>query len=423
MTQPDGTSQNAESGKAMAKQDGKASGNRFSTAYWTDRVFRPTYTRDGVQTNVEQYSARISHGGIRHTVPLGTNNQDEAARRAVKLYKTVKQSGWAEALRLFRPGAEPVNKTLTIGRYLEHVGDLHPLPVRTLANYSYALRRIACDIAGKKLTNGAQFDPKGRWKKFADEIPLAIITPLKVETWRTGFINPHRMDHVAEQRANRSANSYLRNARALFSRRILESMQKNSVTLPDPLPFAGVRADGKTGSTRYRSQIDAATILARGRADLSQLDPDAYGVVLLALAAGLRRSEIDALQRNNLIRDKGIVRVVTTAQRRVKSDESEGDVHVDDGVFAELERVCRKGSTPYIIEPNTEFPKTKAVQVYRCDATFARVNAWLRKQGITSPKPLHTLRKEFGSVVAAAGDIFQASRQLRHAQLSTTELL
>lgn len=145
--------------------------------------------------------------------------------------------------------------------------------------------------------------------------------------------------------------------------------------------------------------------------------------MLLALGAGLRRSEIDGLIKQNLMRDKGIVRVMTTAQKRVKSDESEGDVFVDDGVFVELERAVlnRERATLFVIEPNTEFPKTKAAQVYRCDATFDRVNAWLRGQGITSAKPLHTLRKEFGSVVAAAGDIFQASRQLRHAQISTTE--
>lgn len=238
MTQPDATGQNGESGKAVAKQSGKASGNRFSTAYWESRVFRPAYTRDGETIQVSQFSARISHGGERKTIPLATNNQDEAARRAVKLYKTLKQSGWDAALRLFRPDAEVKDKALTIGAYLAHVEDLLTMPVRTFANYSYALRRIAGDIAGAKLAKGAQFDPSGRWKKTADEIPLAAITPTKAEAWRTAFIKPHRSNHVAEQRATRSANSYLRNARALFSRRILEAMQKHGVTLPDPLPCA-----------------------------------------------------------------------------------------------------------------------------------------------------------------------------------------
>jgi integrase len=50
----------------------------------------------------------------------------------------------------------------------------------------------------------------------------------------------------------------------------------------------------------------------------------------------------------------------------------------------------------------------------------SQATTWLRQQGIMTAKPLHTLRKEFGSVVASSGDIHQAQRQLRHAQISTT---
>lgn len=60
----------------------------------------------------------------------------------------------------------------------------------------------------------------------ADEIPLAMITPVKVEDWRTNYVEAHRGDNLAEQRATRSPNSYLRNARALFSRRVLDAMKK-----------------------------------------------------------------------------------------------------------------------------------------------------------------------------------------------------
>src|SRR5688572_17083580 len=116
MTQPEKLPQNGESGKAVAKQIGKASGNRFSTAYWESRVFRPAYTRDGETIQVSQFSARISHGGKRNTVPLATNDKDEAARRAVKLFKVLKQSGWDAALNLFRPDAKKIDGELTIGR-------------------------------------------------------------------------------------------------------------------------------------------------------------------------------------------------------------------------------------------------------------------------------------------------------------------
>jgi integrase len=90
-------------------------------------------------------------------------------------------------------------------------------------------------------------------------------------------------------------------------------------------------------------------------------------------------------------------------------------------LIRELATTRREGSTLYVVEPDTEHPTSKAAQVYRAQDTFRRVTTWLRGKGVMGSKPLHTLRKEFGSVVAATGDIHQAQRQLRHAQISTTE--
>lgn len=432
MTLPDVTGRNGESAKEVQKQkpfdsargSAKAGANRFSAAFWETRVYRPTYTRDGERIEVAQYWVQIAHAGRRHAVPLGANNAEEAARRALKLFKALKTQGWDAALRLFKPDAAPVEdkEALTIGRYLGLVDEYAPLSPITFSNYAYAIRRVAADIAGTKLGKGAnRFDPKGPWRELADTVPLGAITPVAVEDWRARFLKAHRGNAVKEQRATRTVNHYLQNSRALFSRRILDAMRKHDVKLPDPLPFAGVRLEQKAGSTRYRSQIDAGALLQTAKAELAEGDPDGYAVVLLALGAGLRRSEIDSLQWQHVMPDRGVIRVLTTAQRRVKSDESEGDVQVDPGLFAELERTRRPGKTLFVVEPDIEHPQSKSAQVYRADKTFTRVTAWLRKQGVMTIKPLHTLRKEFGSVVAAAGDIHQAQRQLRHAQISTTE--
>lgn len=422
MTQPEKASQNGENAKGVQKQNAKASANRFSSDYWEERVYRPTYTRDGKRTEVSQYFVQIAHAGQRHAVQLASNNKEEAARNALKLFKTLKRDGWDAALRLFRKD-EPINKDLTVGKYLGLVDDYTTMPTRTLANYSYALRRIAGDIAGAKMEKGAnRFDPAGKWRNSVDGIPLAKVTPVAVEGWRTAFIKARKGDAVKEQRAVRSTNSFIRNARALFSRNILELMKKKSVELPTPLPFDGVRMAEGIGSTRYRSQIDASKLLNAARVKFAESDPDAYAVILLAQGAGLRRSEIDKLQWQNVMPDRGIIRVMTTAQGGVKSDDSDGDIFVDAGLFAELERTRRPGSTLYVVQPNTEHRKTKAAQYYRADKTFKKALSWLRTEfGITDLRPIHAMRKEFGSVVASEGDIHQAQRQLRHAQISTTE--
>jgi integrase len=57
---------------------------------------------------------------------------------------------------------------------------------------------------------------------------------------------------------------------------------------------------------------------------------------------------------------------------------------------------------------------------YRCERHFDRLIRWLRSKGVTASNPLHTLRKEFGSQIAAQAGIFAASMALRHADIQLT---
>jgi hypothetical protein len=57
---------------------------------------------------------------------------------------------------------------------------------------------------------------------------------------------------------------------------------------------------------------------------------------------------------------------------------------------------------------------------YRCESTFDFVNLWLRRHGVDAEKPLHTLRKESGSLVAQQFGLFLAQQHLRHRDISTT---
>jgi len=57
---------------------------------------------------------------------------------------------------------------------------------------------------------------------------------------------------------------------------------------------------------------------------------------------------------------------------------------------------------------------------YRCQRLFEELSGWLRDHGVTGNKPLHTLRKEFGSQVCAKHGIYAASTALRHADIAIT---
>ena len=49
--------------------------------------------------------------------------------------------------------------------------------------------------------------------------------------------------------------------------------------------------------------------------------------------------------------------------------------------------------------------------------TLERLSAWLRKHGVTARKPIHELRKEFGSMINRKHGLSAASDQLRHSVL------
>jgi hypothetical protein len=57
---------------------------------------------------------------------------------------------------------------------------------------------------------------------------------------------------------------------------------------------------------------------------------------------------------------------------------------------------------------------------YRCESHFDTLNAWLRGKGVNTQKPLHTLRKEYGSLINKAHGIHAASKALRHPDISVT---
>jgi len=61
------------------------------------------------------------------------------------------------------------------------------------------------------------------------------------------------------------------------------------------------------------------------------------------------------------------------------------------------------------------------LESHKClSSIFDRLVAWLRKHGLNGNKPLHTLRKEYGSLLTKRHGIHAASRALRHADLRTT---
>ena len=156
------------------------------------------------------------------------------------------------------------------------------------------------------------------------------------------------------------------------------------------------------------------------KAELATDKPEAYKAFLLALGAGLRANEIDNLQWQQIDGTANTIRVMTTATFETKTDSSEREVFVDAGLIAELEKFRAGATALYVLESERQPKPGAAVASYRAETTFDTLKKWLRAHGVTAHKPIHYLRKEFGSLVTESADIFTASRQLGHASIALT---
>ena len=192
------------------------------------------------------------------------------------------------------------------------------------------------------------------------------------------------------------------------------------VRLPEPKPFEGVEFFPRQ-SAKYFSRIDAKTLLTEAKNELAEADSSAFLVMLLALSAGLRKSEIDTLCWHQVDFARGVIRVESTETASLKNVDSRGEVPIDAGVVAILRGYRARGRGAFVIEggDGSSGPKMWG-RNYRVQGVFDRVTRWLRTHGVTARKPLHELRKELGALITAEHGIYAASRVLRHADLSTT---
>jgi len=284
------------------------------------------------------------------------------------------------------------------------------------SGYSKSLRMIVSDSFDLNLAT--KFDThRGGYQ--IDAIPLARLTPQKIQQWKRTFLAEAAPYPVSQRSAKVSINSFLRQARSLFSRKILR--HRGEVKLPDLLPFAGVEFEPRQ-SLKYRSAFDVQTLIAAARDELASSDPEVFKVFLLAVMVGLRRKEIDLLEWDSLLWDSGVVRVQATQHFDGKSQDSLGDVFVDNELLEIFRGYRARATGPFVIESDGQPQPGERHLRYRCKAIFVRMTKWLRQHGVKGNKPLHTLRKEFGSQICAVHGIHAASRQLRHADIAITNM-
>jgi integrase len=220
--------------------------------------------------------------------------------------------------------------------------------------------------------------------------------------------------------AQSTAISILRNAKALFSPRILKVLGADvRARLPKPLPFDHLEL-GKRPRTRYKSKVNPGELAAAAWKELKDEQPELFKIFLLAFGAGLRRGEIDRLTWSAFNWQRGTVSIEATEYGLAKTESSHDEIDLGQDLLDYFKAEMKNASGEFVIGTAPSAAIAPHWNHYRCDCTFKRLLAWLRIHGITARNPLHTLRKEFGSLINQKFGIYAASAALRHSNIGIT---
>ena len=405
-----------------------------STSFTTkkrNRVFRRSSKRNGETIFAKDYTFRVKQDGHPYYFNLGSdkrqagpladkiadylrvegNTAEEALSRFSKSHRQKSaRNNRREEVGLPLQGAEhrPATVAMICTRYEEVTSHLSPFTIR--CNLT-AIRRFSAGIQGlPKLGKGKTKDELEEWREKTGSFPISGFTKQAIEQFRQRELSSVKTDFEKLGAMTASLNTYLRGARSIFFKKILHHYE--DLNLPDPVPFQGID-QLQEPSHRYRSEIDIVQLMKLAKKELKQDHPEEWIVFLLSIGVGLRRNEIDKLTLDQIDTDNRRIWIKTTPYFRPKSRSSESYVDVGSAVMDEINSY-RAGSinsgSPFLL-PGPPFSGDKL----RLLGILKSLYSWLRAHGVDAQKPLHTLRKEAGSMLfQSSGSLLKVSEFLRN---------
>ncbi len=401
-------SESDTSKKAIGKADSR---------YWTQKGKLLTDARSRF------LSCKIQTQGRRERFPLRTANKSVAATKAAQIFGDVTSLGWDAAIAKHKPTFEKPAEVATVGEYIASVSAVADVRPATMAGNARAFRRIVADVMRFK-ANASRYAPSGEgrndWLNAVHAVSLDSITPDKVQAWKLALVAKAGRDEGKARMARNSANTIIRMARSLFAKRVLRFV-KDKLVLPSPLPLEGVELYARQ-SMRYTGGVDVEDLLGRARTELASDSKrrEEWKALLLCLFAGLRRNEADKLRWSSIDFIASAIRIEAQDDFAPKAETSLGEVPLDTELLSILRGLrARDSKALYVLAGDSSKPSARWND-YRAERTFTRLAAWLRANGVNTRTPLHTLRKEAGSLVCQRAGLFAASRFLRHADVAIT---
>lgn len=406
--------------------------------YWEGQVERTQYLYKGILKREKFYSFKIMVGGKRERFSLKTSNKTQAAALAKDIYLFFQANGHEATVEKYKKPKKTKIDSPSIGDFLNEVKTCTNLKPNTLYTYEKKFRQLvaACckiNVKGSKVGQGNL-----ELRKKVDKVLLSELTPQKIVSWKKQFLS--RAENEEQKRNYQNTfNTIIRNSKSLFSadalvfvaaefagkksivNRTTTRILKGKLIIPHN-PFEDVILE-KVPKRKYDAQrvgLDSKKVFINAHDKLKSAEPELFKIFLLAVMAGLRRGEIDWLEWKHIDFNQDVIKVQASDNYHLKSSDSENHVFIDEQTSKTLKSFKEKSSSRYVIERNDRSDQQNQPGSYRCGNLFKKLCAWLRKQGITSQKPIHTLRQEAISMVAEQDGIHAASAFARHSDIRIT---
>lgn len=380
-------------------------GGKDTTTYWLRRV-----STRGLKS--PDLHARISYGGKQRWVNLGASQKKEAAKRAVAFLKQLQETDgdWLVARRSIGQATRSKPGTLTVGSWIQAFSECAEISVdpRTVMMYAQCLRRIAAYVG--KVTH-EKYPARKDWRSAADAVSLSLLTPEAIRGYMTAKLRGVRREQL--DRARRGLHTDLRNARNLFAAKRLQALAHLGLVV---VPFSETKIEPHKPK-RHKSSVNVPLILKAARSELDQ--PQQIALILFA-CCGLRKEEADKLlwSQVKLGGDHPHVEIKETWCYKPKSASSARVVPIAPEV-AQFLAASHDPEQEFVLAGT--HPQLGVTYFhYRARAAFERLGPWLRSKGVEAPQPLHTFRKEFGSVINRKAGLHAAMEALGHSDISVT---
>ncbi len=356
--------------------------------------------------NIWYVTARVN--GERISQSLNTGDQEEAAKRARRIIKAAMDGKW-EVLEEMKSKTEPC---LSIGEYLGRYRELAADRERA----SGKMRPATVDGNIWSLLHVVQVGAGIEDVEKAKKQPLTILTDKLLETFVARTVTAGG-DPLETERQRRTAYSYVRSARSLFTKWVLAKMEDE---LPDLQKFLTCRPV-ETIRTKYQlpaeSLIKKTITIARNK--LRKDKPDLYAVFLLCHDLGMRAGEASKAQWTWIIeqqRDGKMMRYMNISNREGFLTKSRRGrmVPISKSVWEHLLEIKRPDDV-WILPGGS--PTVRSNLIKREFAGWMRDIGW---DAHNYPKAAHELRKLIGAEWYTRFGVEVACNWLGHKSITTT---